>query len=85
MSGRACRRALRYRLDLAVLSAALDTLVAVFVNFGKVLENFHVFLRYSRPILNGVEPGGESFDGLLVVLVLVILRASQSLALTKTK
>ena len=77
VSGGACRRALRHRLHLAMLSTALDALVAVLVNLGKVLEDLHVFLRYSRPILNGVESGGESLDGLVVVLVLVILQTSK--------
>lgn len=62
---------MRDRANSSVLTAALDTLVAVLVERCEVLPQFPIGLADAVVLLEGREFGGQDFQGLAVEFVLV--------------
>jgi hypothetical protein len=60
-----------------VLSAALDTLVAVLVQVGEILPQFFVGGMHDIAVFNGGELVRQSADGIAVESIVVHLRVAK--------
>lgn len=71
--------------DPAVATTALDALVAVFVDIGKVPEKVPFLGRQAIHVCDGDDPVHELDNGLFVVLVLVVLAVRVSLSVWRAR